>query len=479
MLMRPIIVLSPDEINAIDEAALDVLSDVGVHVPHQEVLQALAEHGAQVDSSRQMARIPKRLVTEALEMSTKQYILYGRDRNNQARFGYGDFVLVSTAGQYSWIDHDGGPRRDPTRTDLRNGIRLGDALEHIDVVGGMAMPLDVPVAVRDVYIAAELVKGTPKPTHLWVANGTTLRYILEIYEAVAGGKVEHRRYPMIVGFVEPISPLRFAHTGLEILVGCAREGLPLCFGPMAQTGATAPATLAGTMVVENAEILAGITIAQIIGPGCPVSYGGIPHIMDMRTMNISFGAPEQALMGVAMTQMAKHYGLPVYINVGIGDSKRVDAQSGLERGMTLLMGALAGADTFGHMGICGADQGASPEQLIVDNEMAAYVKRILRGLTVNEETLALDIIKRVGIGGNFLADEHTVAHFRREVWLPTSFDRRNWEEWWAGGAKSMVDWARDQKERILAHHQPEPIAPQLASEIDRIVEVATRELVRT
>lgn len=292
-----------------------------------------------------------------------------------------------------------------------------------------------------------------------------------------GGAEAHRRYPMIAGFIEPISPLRFAETGLEILVTCARYGLPLCFAPMVQAAATGPATLAGTLALENAEVLAGIVIAQLLGPGCPVCYGGIPHIIDLRTMQISFGSPEQGLMAVAMAQMAQHYGLPSYINVGIGDSKLVDVQSGLERGMTLLMGALAGADTFGHMGIVGADQAASLEQLIVDNEMAAYVKRILRGFVVNEETLALEVIKRIGIGGNFLADEHTVAHFRQELWFPESFDRRSWEAWWANGAKSMVDWARERKEWILTHHRPEPLDPHLAREIDKIVAKATKELV--
>jgi trimethylamine--corrinoid protein Co-methyltransferase len=477
--LNPLTALSVDDIDSIHQASLTILRDVGVHVPHLGVLQALAESGAQVDFSQEVARIPERLVSQALEQAGKRYILYGRDRSKCARFGYGDFVLMSTAGQYSWIDEDGKPRRDPTSADLKNGILVGDALEHIDVVGGMAMPLDVPVAVRDVYMAAQLIKGTSKPTYLWVASGTTLGYILEIYETVAGGKEEHRRYPMLAGFVEPISPLRFARTGLEILMGCAQEGLPLCFGPMAQSGATAPATLAGTMVAENAEILAGITMAQVLGPGCPVCYGGIPHIMDMRTTTISFGSPEQALMAVAMTQIAKHYGLPVYINVGIGDSKRVDAQSGLERGMTLLMGALAGADTFGHMGICGADQGASLEQLIVDNEMAAYVKRVLRGFAVNEETLAQDVIKRIGIGGNYLADAHTVTHFRQELWFPEGFDRRSWEEWWDDGAPSMVDWARGRKETILVQHRPKLIEAQLALEIDRIVDIAGRELGKT
>jgi len=470
-------VLSEREIKTIHEASLVILRDIGVHVPNKEALEALAEAGTDVDFTQQIACIPEPIVVEAIEKAGKQYVLYGRDRAKMARFGYGDFILVSSPGQYSWVEANGEPRRDPTREDARRGILVGDALEHIDIVGALGMALDIPAQIRDIWMAAELVKGTNKPTHVWVANGTTLRYILEIYEAVMGGAEAHRRYPMIAGFIEPISPLRFAETGLEILVTCARYGLPLCFAPMVQAAATGPATLAGTLALENAEILVGIVITQLLGPGCPVCYGGIPHIMDLRTMQISFGSPEQGLMAIAMAQMAQHYGLPSYINVGIGDSKLVDAQSGLERGTTLLMGALAGADTFGHMGIAGADQAASLEQLIVDNEMAAYVKRILRGFAINQETLALEAIKRVGIGGNFLADEHTVAHFRQELWFPEGFDRRSWEAWWADGAKSMVNWARERKERILAHHRPAPLDPHLAHEIDKIVAVATKELV--
>lgn len=470
-------VLNEAEILAIHDASLAILRDVGVQIPNSEVLRVLAEAGASVDFSQQVATIPEGMIAEALDRADKQFILYGRDRTKAARFGYGDFVLVSSPGQFSWVEEDGGPRRDPTSDDARRGILVGDALEHIAIVGALGLALDIPTSIRDVWMAAELVKGTSKPTHVWVANGTTLRYILEIYEAVMGGAEAHRQYPMIAGFVEPISPLRFAETGLEILVTCARYGLPLFFAPMVQAAATGPATLAGTLALENAEILAGIVIAQLFGPGCAVCYGGIPHIMDLRTMQISFGSPEQGLMAVAMAQVAQHYGLPCYVNVGLSDSKQVDAQSGLERGMTLLIAALAGADTFGHAGIAGADQAASLEQLIVDDAMAAYVKRILRGFAVNEETIALEVIKRVGIGGNFLADRHTVTHFRRELWSPDLFDRRDWQSWWEAGAKTMVQRAREKKQRILSQHSPEPIDPALAREIDGIVAAARRELI--
>jgi len=468
-------VLAQRDIEAIHDTSLAILRDVGVSLPSREVLDTLAQAGADVDVERQVARFSERLVMNALERAGKQYVLHGRG-DQAARFGYGDFVLVSSPGQFAWVDEDGGQRRQPTLKDARAGIRVGDALEHIDIVGALGMPLDVPAEYRDVWMAAELVKGSTKPTHVWVADGRSLAYVLRIYEAVCGGREAHRQRPMIAAFIEPISPLRFPETGLQILVACARYGLPLGFGPMVQAGATGPATLAGTLALENAEILAGIVVAQAFGPGVPVCYGGIPHIMDMRSSQISFGSPEQGLMAVAMTQMAHHYGLPVYVNVGLSDSKRVDAQSGLERGMTLLMGAQAGADTFGHMGILGADQAGSLDQLIVDNEMAAYVKRVLRGFSVDVETLALDVLREVGIGGNFLGEAHTHRHFRQEMWFPKTFDRRRWEEWWADGAPTMVDWAHERKAEILAEHHPPAPEAELVREVDDIVAAAQREL---
>jgi trimethylamine--corrinoid protein Co-methyltransferase len=467
-MFRLLTILDQPGIQAIHEGSLEILRKTGVHVPDAECLSALAEAGAEVDRSAQTARISARVVENALRQCGKQYTLFGRDPRRVARFGMGDLAFVSSPGQFGWVDRDGGPRRDSTVADMRAAALVGDALEHIDIVGGLAMPLDVAAATRDVFTAAELVKATSKVTHVWVAGGPTLQSILKIYEAVRGGAAEHRRQPMMQGFIEPVSPLRFAPSGLEILKICARKGLPLCFGPMVQAGASGPATLAGTLAVENAEILAGITLAQLFGNGVGICYGGIPHIFDLRTTQISFGAPEQGLMAVAMIQLARHYGLPSYVNVGLSDSKLMDAQSGLERGMSLLLGALAGADTFGHLGIVGPDQAGSLEQLICDNEMAAYVRRTARGFDVNADTIALPVIEEVGIGGTFLGEEHTRAHYRAESWIPTLFDRQRWGPWALSGSKSTWDRAHERSLHLLSHHRPSPIDPSLSLEIDRI-----------
>ena len=245
---------------------------------------------------------------------------------------------------------------------------------------------------------------------------------------------------------------------------------------MAQMGVSAPMSLAGTLAVENAEILAGICITQLIRPGMPVCYGGICHAFDMRTTQMIFGGPEQAIFGVAMTQMGKHYGLPVYINVGLTDAKRPDAQAGLEAGITLMLGAAAGADIFGHMGICGVDQAASLEILTWQNEVIRYVESVLRELDFSDEAFAADLIDQAGPGGTFIASEHTAARFRDELWFPQLLDRQFYQAWLEAGAGDAAMRCRARRDEIWRTHQPEPMSADLERSVDSIVAAARREL---
>jgi len=196
----------------------------------------------------------------------------------------------------------------------------------------------------------------------------------------------------------------------------------------------------------------------------------------MQTTQLIFCGPEQAIFGVAMTQLGKFYGLPVYINVGLTDSKRPDAQAGLEAGVTLMLGAAAGADIFGHMGICGVDQAASLDMLVLQNEVIHYVESVMRAVEVSADTLGLDVITEVGPGGTFIDQPHTAAHFRRELWFPKLLDRNYYQAWADNGARSTEDRCRLEKETILKTHTPEPIAPELARTLDDIVAAAHRAL---
>jgi len=470
-------VLSEKEIETIHDGTIQILRDTGIMLHHDEALELLRQAGAEVQQEKKIARLPERLIMESIEKAGKKYILYGRNPERMARFGYGDFVLMSSPGQYSWIDTDSNKRRPATINDMNEAIKLGDALGNITIVGSMAQPKEISEAYRDVYLTGELVKGTGKPTRCWIKNEKTAKYILEIYRAVASGAEALRQKPMVEAFLEPISPLRLPKDGLDIVREFAQAGQPVSIGPMAMTSGTAPATLAATLSQENAEILAGVVVTQLFAPGTPITYGGIPHIMDPRTSICSFGSPEQGLMAVAMVQMAKYYGFPVYVNVCLTDAKVPDAQAGVEKGTSLLLAALAGADTFGHCGICGTDHAGSLIWLALDHEIMEYVKRIARGFEVDAGKMAADVVNKVGPGGNFLAEEHTVQHFRKELWLAgPAWTRQSWDGWANSGELSMADRLRENVKHILGKHEPELLETELANEVDSIVQVAEREL---
>ena len=349
-------VLSDEQIERIHRASLSILERIGVVVPHEPMLDELEEAGARADRNERRARIPEALVMRSINQAGKTFTLYGRDLSQTARFGQGKRNYNSIAGEAHWVDEIGGERRFATRADVVTAARFGDALKNINIVGAMADPSDIPIATRCVEVLATLIKNSTKPVHFWFHDRASARYVVEMLIALRGDEERAAKYPLCYPFLEPISPLRFPHNGIDLLYETARLNLPVPIGPMAQMGLSAPATVAGTLVLENAEILAGICITQLIRPGLPVCYGGICHAFDMATTQMIFAGPEQAIFGVAMTQMGKSYGLPVYINVGLTDSKRPDAQAGLEAGVTLALGAAAGADVFGHMGISGVDQ---------------------------------------------------------------------------------------------------------------------------
>jgi trimethylamine--corrinoid protein Co-methyltransferase len=470
-------VLGEEQICKLHDASVEILSTVGVRIPHPDVRAMFREAGAEVDDPVELVRIPERLVMRCVESAGKTFTLYGRDRTQQARYGVGVRNYNSIAGEALWVDDSCTQRRYATLDDAALATRLADGLPWINLVGAMSDPYELPIEYRCVQVAATQLANTTKPIHFWFHNRASARYVLEVMAAVAGGEEEATRYPVAYPFLEPISPLKFPYHGLDLLFETARFALPVPIGPMAQVGATAPGTLAGTLAQENAEILAGVCITQLIRPGLAVCYGGIPHAFDMRTTQLVFAGPEQALMAVAMTQMGQHYGLPVYINVGLTDSKIPDAQAGLEAGISLVAGVLAGADIYGHLGICGVDQASSLVMLLMQHEIVAYIERIMRGFEVDEETLGLDVIREVGHDGTFLAEPHTVRHFRQELWFPQLLDREFWSNWVEQGAGTMYDRCIAMKDEVLRSHVPQPLDKDTARELRAIVDAAKRHLV--
>jgi len=422
-------ILTKEQIKNIDRISRDILIEIGIKIPNKKTLDILYDYGAKIDKNNSVVRFNEDIISKAIKRINRSYSLYGRDLKNIANFSEGNFNFLSTAGQYKIVNTLKSERRTPKLEDLINGVRLADLLDNINIVGAFVMPNDIEVEKRDIISAYHLLRNTKKPIALWINTGNSARKIISMFEAIRGSKESLKKYPFCYAFIETVSPLQYTSDSLDILYEFANSGLPLGFGPMAMTFATAPGTLAGTLAIENAEILSGIIIARLINKNVPICYWGIQHILDIQTCNISFGSPEQILMGLASIQLGKHYKVAVGTNTGISDAIYPDSQSGVERGVTASLALLAGCNIFGHQGIVGADQGASLIQLYIDNETIDYIKRIKKGFEVNDNTLSFDEIKQVGIGGNFLVSNSTLNNFRKEVWLPKLFKRNNWETW--------------------------------------------------
>jgi trimethylamine--corrinoid protein Co-methyltransferase len=468
--------LTAGQVETVHAASLRLLERVGVELPHEETLRRFADRGAEVCFETQRVRIPPELIEACLASAGKSFTIYGRDRSHTAAFGEGRRNYNSIAGEAFWLDEESLERRYAALDDVATACRVGQALPRLNIVGAMTDPHDAPKAVQDVLVVREMLRHTTKPIVFWFNTRRSARFVCEMLIAASGGAEEAARFPLTYNFLEPISPLRFAFDGVDLLYETARIRLPVAVGPMAQSGLSAPATLAGTIAQENAEILAGICVTQLVSEGVPVCYGGIAHIFDMRTTQLVFAGPEQALMAVAFTQLGKHYGLPVYVNVGLTDAKVPDAQAGMEAGITLAAGAAAGADVFGHLGICGVDQASSLAMLVMQHELIGYVERLMRGIEVSGETLALEVIEgAVGRGEPVLAEEHTVRHYRREHWFPELLDRQFFEGWAESGRRDMRARCLDRLEALLAAPQAEPLPADLDAELDRIAEAALRE----
>ena len=468
---------SEKELKKVHDVSLCILNEVGVEVPHEEMLGKFKDSGEKVDFDKQRVFISPDMVEKTLQMVQKEYTLYGRDVSKTAGFGQGYRNYNSVAGEAYWVDNPGDSRRFCTIEDVVVASRLADALDQITIPGAMADPHEIDNSYRCVEVAATMVKNTTKPINFWYHDRASAKFLNELMIVIRGSKEDAIKYPLWYPFLEPISPLRFPFHGIDLLYETAELNLPVPIGPMAQMGISAPMSVAGTMASQNAEILAGICITQLIKPGMPVCYGGICHAFDMGTTQMIFGGPEQSIFGVGMTQLGKSYGLPVYINVGLSDSKRPDAQAGLEVGITLSMGAAAGADIFGHMGISGVDQATSLDMLVLQNEIIGYVESMIRPIDLSDAAFGLDVIKNVkATGESFIYQEHTAERFRSELWMPDILDREYYEQWHNAGAKDTEFACKIKKEKLLSEHQVEPVADDIAKAMDDVVKAARREL---
>ncbi|NQT65975.1 MAG: trimethylamine methyltransferase family protein [Actinobacteria bacterium] len=460
-------ILSEKELVLIDKTTMEILEKEGFCVPHEEMLSIAKSKGASVDFKNKIIRVKEEIVRDCIKIAGKKFILYGSDKKKTARFGYNEPNFMTSASQYIWLDLINFKRFKPTLEDIKKAIVIANSLENINIVGQMGVPSDYDVRIKDLICFFEQIKYTNKPLSIFFNNGENAKIINDICEILRGGNKELVKFPLMEAFLEPISPLKYLKEGIEIMMEFVRRGLPLGIGPMAMCGMSAPCTIAGTLVIENADILSGVVLSQFINPGIPINYWGDAHNIDYSTAYISFGSPEQALMGIAFNQLGDYYGFPVSTNTGLSDALAPDSQSGVERGITQIMAALSGSSLFGHMGICGADQGFSIHEMIIEEEMVSYIKRILKGFKISKETIAMEVIRRNVRKGNFLLDDHTMQNFKSESWFPTIYNRLSYDSW-NKDRESLIEKA-DIKSKELLKSERKYIENDLEDEISLIV----------
>jgi len=295
------------------------------------------------------------------------------------------------------------------------------------------------------------------------------RDVIKMASLIAGGRDELKKRPIMTCCCNVVSPLQHDQLMIESAMECAEHGIPTTMSPETQAGATGPATLAGTIALLNAEVLSGILIVQLAAPGAPILYGCVASIMDMKSCNYASGAVELGLLSAAATQMAHHYGVPVYATGGMSDSKVPDAQAGYEKALQLIIVALSGSNYLHDAaGLLEFSLTMSYEQLVIDNEIIGMVNRILEGVRVDDTTIALDLIKKVGFN-NYITEKHTHDFFKTEQYIPTLSNRDNYEKWSREGSKSVREQAQEKAKRILETHYPEPLDKDVQAEIQKIV----------
>ncbi len=469
----PFEILSRDDLDKIHGATMEVLRRLGIKVLEPKALELFDQAGADVDWKTRTVKIPENLLKETLRNAPSEFKMYGRDPKYELDYS-GNKVHFGVAGFAVRVQDLDGKVRLGTLADVENLARIADYLENIHHILLTVTPSDVPDDVYHLHCINADWKNSVKTTDGFTWTARKAQETIDMAAILRGGHEELMKKPPLLGFTNPVSPMQLSKELIEGALVYAKYRQPMIFAPEALAGATAPSTLAGLITQQNAEVLAGIMVSQLASPGTPVLYGTVSAAMDMKTGTTASGGPEVGLINIATGQLGRYYNLPRRGTGGSTDSKTVDAQAGAETAMSMLVAAMSGMNFIYEA--CGGLDGTltfSYEKLVIDNEIAGMVTRILRGIDVSEETLAVDEICKYG-STNYLGSPRTGKTFRTEHYLPTLFDRRSWEAWLRAGGRNISQEARRKARWILKEHKVEPIEKDVQAEIDRFIKRITK-----
>jgi trimethylamine--corrinoid protein Co-methyltransferase len=367
------------------------------------------------------------------------------------------------------IDFQSGQHREAVLDDVGRAARLADGLDNLNFVMSMGMATDVPVHRSDRFHFAEMLRNTSKPIMFtaWKLEG--LKEIYDMAVAVAGSEENFRAKPFIIHYAMNIAPFVHNEESLQKVLFCAEKGIPVEYHSVDIGGSTAPATLAGAFVQGNARNLSSIVIHQLKAPGAPMSTDASVAFLNMTTMVSPYFSPEVWQASIMSKEMALFYGIPTFSKAGAGDAKVLDQQAGIEIGLSVYHEYLVGNNLIHDMGYLESGMTASLESMVICDEVASLVKRIVKGFDFSPYHIALDLMEKVGPEGNYLVEDHTVENFRKTFWFPKLMDHNNYPTWLQQGSKTMSERAHEIAVKILDTHHPAPIEAAVNKEIDSIL----------
>lgn len=458
--------LSPKQIEAIDQTARRILEQIGVRISDPKMLDTLKAAGALVDRNTSRVRFEKKWLDRYLAMAPRHFTLHSRNENNDIHVGSGNVYFSNGGRVFRILDMATGGYRLTLLRDVAHTATLVDHLEHINlyIISCQAHDLNPQYYhLNDFYHA---FNHTSKHVMGGCDTLDGVKQMFALASFIAGGEEFLKAKPFVSVITNPVSPLTMDTEALRILEFCCIHGIPVTCAPAPISGATAPATLAGTLVQTHAEALAGVALAQVFASGAKVLYGAVPSAIDLRNMEYTMGSTETAMLNASIVQLSKHYHLPIYASGGVTEAKRPDIQAGCEKSFSNLMVALNGADLV-HLaaGMLDSGNSISYEQYVIDDEIIGMVQRMVKGIRTDSDTLAFDIIKKVGPGGNFVLEDHTVEHMMDEFFYPNLGVRCNFDIWEQRARPSMLSRADDRVKTILQDGQEGLLDPKLVVEI--------------
>ena len=460
-------VLSHKQIEEIHSASLKILEKTGVKVFDEDTVSILKEAGADVAEDN-IVRMPSHLVEEALSGAPSKITLYNREGEPSLFLGEDKVYFGTGSDCPNIIDLFTGKRRPAVKEDIAKMSLFCDCLPNIDFIMSMGCASDVPSAISDRHHFEAMVLNTKKPIIFTAYDKCGFEDILEMAITVVGNLEELQKHPFLILYDEPTSPLKHTKPALQKLLLAAEKNIPLVYAPAVLAGATGPVTSAGLLATGNAEILSGLVIHQLKRKGAPFIYGIGFDVMDMSTTVDAYAAPETLIMDAGACDLARYYNLPTFSVGGVSDAKILDQQAGAEIALSCLMGGLSGADLVHDIGYLESGMTSSYESILLSDEIIGEVKQMRKGIEVNTETLAVDVVDKVGPGGHFLEEESTLKNFRK-IWYPKYLDRQRYHAWVENGRKTLFDKLNKEAKKILKEYTPEPVSSKIKERIAEII----------